>query len=503
MMIKPFSRLPNDVEGRFAFHFDWTSIFFAVLAISAGVGIAYAVQQFGGLALLLIPAVGLFIISIVFPELGLMTLIFVTVTQLSNVLIKFHGMPSIAQPLAAILLVVVLIRIFIFGERSEGWTKAAYRFALYGFIIFLCVLAAKSFQPANREFMDYIKDILVAMILVFLIQSPARFKHAIWAIIFAGIFIGSISALQHLTNTYSNNYWGFGGWVTEIAGQTTNNRVTGPFANPNAYSQVLAVIVILALDRFWNERSLVFRLLAGWALVACILSILFSYSRGGLLTLIFSLTLLLIERRPNVFPLVLTAALGIFLLRFLPPAYTERISTLTQFLPSQNSELSDQSFRGRLSENMASWMMFRDNPILGVGIKNFPDQYQKYSRQLGLDPRSQARSPASLYGEIIAEQGLLGSFAFCFLIWAVHRGLRQAKYYFIEAHLVDHARLASALWVGLAGYLFAAITKNSAYSNVFWLLIGLGMAAANIAVHYKQTQKLEETEAPKQGYMVV
>jgi O-antigen ligase len=492
--------LTNEARLRLGYGIDWLGIFFAILAIAAGTGVALAVRQFGVTALLLIPAVGLFIISIVYPELGVITLIIVTYTQLSNVLIKFHNLPSISQPLAALLLVVILIRVAALGDRAQGWISAALRFAGYGFVLILSVLAAKAFQPAYVEFQDYVKDILVAMIIVTLVQNPRRFKHAVWAIIFAGILIGSVSVYQHLTSTYANDYFGLGGWVTETTGQTSAQRVTGPFSNPNAFSQVLVVVVILALDRLWHERNLLLRLAAGWGLVICSLAILYSYSRGGLLALIFALAVLIIERRPNFFPVAFTVAIGLFVLQFLPEAYTARLATLTELLPFGNAQISTSSYRGRLSENMASWMMFRDNPVLGVGLKNFPEQYQSYSRQLGLDPRNTARSPASLYGEVIAEQGLVGLIVFFAFMGSVHTGLRRAKRLFLEAAMTDEANYVTALWAGLAGYLFAAITKNSAYSNVFWMLIGLGIAALSVAVNSHRThQKKQEMDLIQQG----
>ena len=315
--------------------------------------------------------------------------------------------------------------------------------------------------------------------------------------------MGTVSAFQHITATYNNTYLGFGGWISEVAGQVSRQRVTGPFSNPNAYAQILVVVVPLALDRLWHERKLFFRILSLWALIACSLSILFTYSRGGFLTLSFAIVLLLIERRPTLLPLVLTAVLGLILMRLLPTTYTERISTLLEFVPSPTTQITDPSFRGRLSENTAGWMMFRDHPILGVGLNNFPTQYQSYSRQLGIDPRSQKRSPASLYVEVLSEQGSLGLIVFASLLWAIHRGLRQAIKRFRDSYEKDLAFLTNAYWVSLAAYLFSAINKNSAYSNIFWMLVGLAFAIANVAFQsYLAERNSQKMETMRQGNSV-
>jgi len=468
------------------------------MAIGAGFAIAYGVNQFGAVSLLVLPAIGLFAISILYPELGLMGLILVTYTQLSEVLIRSYDLPSIAKPLAGLMLVVIVIRLAVFGDHAEGWGSAVLRLALYGFAMFLSVLAAKHFDPAMTRFQDYFKDALIALIIVFMVQNPARFKHAIWAIIIAGIFMASISSYQHLTDTYSNEYWGFGRWLSETAGEGTNIRVSGPFRNPNSFAQVLVVVAVLAIDRVWHDRKLVLRILAGWAVVASILAIFFTYSRGGFLALFFALAILLVERRPRILPLALTAAVIVILFQYVPEAYTERLGTLRELITFNDTQIYTQSYRGRLSENISAINMFRDNPILGVGPGNFASEYQQYSRPLGLDPRTSPRSPASLYGEILAETGILGMLAFIAILWTVHSGLRKAKFLFTSEGQIELANMSIALWGGLAGYLFVALNKNSAYSTVFWMLVGLAMAATNVAI-YARKHELRSKDVPAGG----
>lgn len=460
---------------------DWLTVSFGILAVLASVAIGWATHEYGYVALLVIPALVILLLSVTHPGVGLSLLVFVTFTQLSNVLIKFHGLPSIAQPVTALLVVVIAIRVFVFGDRKDGWVNAAIRLGIYGIAGFLSIFVARNFEAARLEFSDYIKDALSAMIVVFLLSNPGRFKQAVWAIILAGAVMGSISVFQYLTNTFDNTYFGFGNWITEVAGQVERSRIAGPFSNPNAYAQTLVVVVPLALDQLWHERRSLLRLLAAWALAVSVLTIFFTYSRGGLLALVFALAVLLIDRRPNFLPVLGTAAIAVALLGFVPSTYTQRISTLLEFLPGTSNQLYDTSFRGRVSENEVGLMIFRDHPLLGVGMGNYPMYYQNYSTQLGLDYRRVARSPHSLYIEVLSEQGIVGILAFTLLLFSVHRGLRQAKENFLRSGAPDYAWMTGALWAGLLGYLFAGIFKNSAYSNSFWILIGMAMAVAQLA----------------------
>ncbi len=461
---------------------SWLAVLFAILALVAGGVIAVAIHQIGVLALLAIPVALIFAAAIVQPELGLLALVFITTTQLSNVAIKFHGLPSLAQPLAGLLMLVILIRFALYGERPLGWTRVGSILVGFGLIWMLSLFHAGDYESARQSFVGFIKDVLGGVIVVFLIQRRSSLRRVIWAFVAAGIFMGSISVFQYLTGSFNNLFLGFGGWESQYSGAISRNRLTGPYSNPNAYAQVLAVIVPLALDRVWQERRLALRLLAGWAAVACSLTIFFTYSRGGFLTLLFTLGVLLVQRRPRLLPLILTAVLAFGLLMvFLPGTYTERINTLTQLAPSQADQVSDPSFRGRMSENTAAWRMFRDNPLLGVGLGNFKVNYQDYSREIGLDPRRDQRSPASLYMEFLSEQGLVGTVLFFFLIFLVFRGLLIAKRQFHSIGMDDEAYLTSALFAGLSAYMFASIFKNSAYANVFWILIGVALATIQVA----------------------
>ena len=460
---------------------QWSQILFALIAIATGLLVALAVGQFGVLVLLAIPLLVILLLALGQPQLGLMALVIITLTQLSNVAILYHGLPSLAQPLAALLFLLIIIRIALFGERPEGWLRAGPLLVIYALVWFASLLHAGNFQVASTAFIGFAKDALGAIIVIFFIQRPSSFKGAVWAVILAGLLMGSICLFQVFTNTYANNYFGFAGWQLQSSGSSSNHRLTGPYTNPNAFAQVLIFIVPLAIDRLWHERNIILRSLAGLAALFCALTVIFTYSRGGLLAMVFSVSVLLVLRRPNFLPLLFTAALLVGVIQFLPASYNSRVLSLLQFTDFQSGQLTDQSFRGRTSENTAAWRMFLDHPLLGIGLGNFNVNYQDYSRDLGLDTRRVERSPASLYLELLSEQGLVGTAIFFWLMALVFLELRTANKNFILSGLPDEGFIVVAVAAGFAGYLFAAITKNSAYSNVFWVIVGIAMASGQVA----------------------
>ena len=465
---------------------DWLTVVLAILTIVLGMAIAVSVGRYGPFVLLAIPLLLIFIAALGQPQLGLVAFIIITITQLSNVGIKYHGFPSMAQPLAGLLLLLILVRISLYGERPLGWVRAGPILVIYTLVWFTSLLYAGDYQIANTTFVSFAKDMLGAVIVIFFIQQPSSLKGAIWALILAGLFMASVSVFQYLTGTFSNNYFGFGGWLAQVSGSSSSHRLTGPYDNPNAYAQVLAVIVPLAIDRFLNERNLPMRVLAGLAAGLSALAVVFTYSRGGFLALFFALGIYIVLRRPNFIFLVVVLALAIGLIQFLPDTYSSRLVTLFQLVPSQNALVTDPSLRGRTSENVAAWRMFLDHPILGVGIGNYGLNYQDYSREIGLDPRISSRTPASLYMELLAEQGLVGITVFATLLALIFRELYSARKNFQLSGMRDQAFMVAALFAGLAGYLFSAINKNSAYSNAFWVIVGIALAAGQVAYNSRQ-----------------
>ena len=123
---------------------DWLTIVFAVLAVVLGVISAVSVGEFGPLVLLAIPLMLIFVATLGQPELGLAAFIIITFTQLSNIGIKYYGFPSLAQPLAGLLMLLILVRITLYGERPLGWVRG-------GPILVLCHRLVR-LPVACREF---------------------------------------------------------------------------------------------------------------------------------------------------------------------------------------------------------------------------------------------------------------------------------------------------------------------------------------------------------------
>jgi O-antigen ligase len=473
--------------------FDWSTWIFAGLAIGTGILISLLIMVISNpLHLFVVVAGMLGVLAMVrWNDFGLIVLVFTTYTRFSDIMIKYHGVPSIAKLLVPLLFGIVFVRWAMFSEQPKGWQRSALVVFGYGFIGFLSLLYAADYVLTETALLDYAKDATIIILVTMMLHRAGTLRYVIWTMIAVGIFLGSITVFQQLTGTFENNYWGFGqAKIRNIVGESADYRVSGPVGGPNEYAQMLLILVPLALDRLWNERKLLLRIFAAWSLSVCILSIIFTFSRGGFVAMAGMLIIMFVRRPPNLLALLITILVAVPLVQFVPQQYTDRMQTMFLLIPGSEGEArEDISFRGRLSENLSAWLMFTDYPLIGVGLDNYKVHYQQYSRQLGVDPRREARDPHSLYLELAAEQGLLGLAAFGVMMWIVFRGLHQASQDFYRAGMPDYVNITVALAIGLIAYLIASTFLHLLIPRFLWLLIGITLAVPQIAKNELNAQQ--------------
>ena len=207
-----------------------------------------------------------------------------------------------------------------------------------------------------------------------------------------------------------------------------------------------------------------------------------TFSRGGFLALVLMMAYIFVRRPPS--PLVLALMLGLSACIFplIPANYIERITSIVAFSPFGQQDIrNDISFRGRSSENLVGWLMFRDYPILGVGKGNYKARYLEYSSSLGIDPRLEDRSAHNLYLEVAAEQGVVGLVLFFAMLWFTFKTMRRSQALLSNAGQEGDADMMRSMEYGLVGYLVAAIFLHMAYPRPFWFMLGLCMSTLHIA----------------------
>ncbi len=452
-----------------------------LLAIILGIGIGVAIKELGQWALLLIPGVILLVGVFLFREVALPTFIFVIYTNLSANMITFYDAPSIAKPFVALLGLILFIRIVFLVEEVRGLILPIAMLSLYTLVAAVSLTYVADFDAGYDALVEYMKIAIYSILVVAFLQRPSTLNNVVWVLLFAGILMGSISIYQYFTGTTSNVYWGFGqSYASDNAG--TGYRVGGAVGDPNYYAMILAILVPLAVDRFVRSKSTLMKFFAIWALIVSVPAILYTYSRGGFLSLCVAGVIMAVQYKLRPVTILIGVTLFFVMSQFLPANYKDRILTLSYFLPQSSSQLEDDSIRGRTSANLAAWEMFKDYPLTGVGISNYATLYFAYARPLGLDTTAaDAEQPHNLYFQILAERGLIGFSVFIIIMFITFRNLYRSKKIFEDKQLFDLAGISSALIVSMIIYMFSSTFLHDTFIRYFWILMGIAWSIPNLA----------------------
>jgi O-antigen ligase len=343
---------------------------------------------------------------------------------------------------------------------------------------------------------DYAKDALIAIVIVMMLQKKEMIRNSIWVLIVCGIFMGSIAIFQFLTGNFQNNFAGFGqASIQNITYQVNDYRIGGPIGDANFFALIMLVIVPLSTERFWHEKNTLFRMIAAIAFLICTITVLMTYSRGGLIGMIMALGVAIILLHPPKPVLVLlTLSIIVFFIQYIPQVYFERIAAIPEAALGlmTGDPTFEESYNVRASVTTSAYMMFLDHPILGVGLGNFESLYKQYSRQIGLDQTLLDYSPHSHYLQVLSELGLVGFVVFIAMIWIMMSGLIKARAIFKNLKMDEYANLVVSFGVGMIGYLIAAAFLPMSFPRYFWVLWGIGMAIAQIARREWNTIPIEK-----------
>lgn len=464
-----------------------TALIYFGLAILLGSAVGLAVTGLRNPIFILLGVGGLAVViaTVISAEFGLLLFLFITYTRFSDLAIDLYNAPSVAKFFVGVLIVAIFIRWALLGERPQDWQVPAVLLALYGFIGFVSLIYAQDSASVLATLSDYVKDGLIALVIVVLLKRGPAFRRVMWTLIAIGLFLGSLSVFQYVTGTFSANYGGFANAELHgLSGNTSGYRLTGPIGDANFFAQIMVVIIPIALERMLHERRFFVKTLAAITAALCTLTVIFTFSRGGFLAAVIGLGILFLLYPPRPLQLIVFIGLSVVMLAFVPQTYYERILTLQDLIPNQSGQIdvrSDNSIQGRANHLLTGLAMFKANPILGIGLNNASTRYSEFSKEIGLAPSGANRTLHNLYLEVMAETGIVGLTVFSSLIWYALRCVASARRKFLEVSQIDYANLANGLAVGFIAYLVAALFIHAAFPRYFYLLLGIMYALPAVA----------------------
>jgi putative inorganic carbon (HCO3(-)) transporter len=408
--------------------------------------------------------------------LTLSVMIAATVTNVSDVLEDFHGIPPIGKLLGLPFIVAVGLAVTMGGQSFKA-SRTAIAFVLaYFAATTLSVVFAQHPEVSLERLDELARNLLLVMLVMLVVRDAATMRWALRSFYLPLALIALACVVSAATGYNDSDQTGFlQAEYKTLVGLVDTYRAQGPFADPNSFGRVLLAAVPLTLpDIVVPVRSRVWRLIGLVAAAALIAGLFLTYSRGAILGLAVTAVALVWWFRQYWLGLGIGAiAVAAIILVFAPQGYLDRIARVpTAFTEADDTaSTGDESIVNRADEMALAVRMFAENPVVGVGPGNYKELFQKYSLDHYGIPRQEDREAHSFPLEVAAETGIFGLMAFAAVLSVALIGIVCA-----DARDVESLWLARAVGLGVLGYFAASLVLHDDYSRIAWLLIAFGLA---------------------------
>jgi putative inorganic carbon (HCO3(-)) transporter len=354
-------------------------------------------------------------------------------------------------------------------------------------ITFLHALGVPLFQghldDARLELVRVSKVLLITFTMILLVTSHKKLKALV-----------TVTAMSFGLLAVKGAIFGF-----RTGGES---RVWGPpdsFISDNnsfalAVNMSLPMLFFLARD----EKKRAYRWVLYVAFVCGILSVVLTYSRGGLLGLAAVLLAITLKSKNKIVSAFLVTLCFVAVITFAPPQWMSRMGGFLQ-------GNVDGSGRQRLVSWGTSWNFAKDYPITGGSFNALPniELFQRYQRE-ALPGGFLSTGPHSIYFQTLEEQGFVGLGLYLLLVtscWASVFSLRRkARRSSFSRWVIPYTHMIE---VSLFGFLVSGAFLGLANFDLFYQLVAMVIilkvlyrneSAATAPVRVDEAEPIELTE---------
>lgn len=370
----------------------------------------------------------------------------------------FTALAAIRPALATGALVLVLV-IFRTGELGKAPLLKETQIKLY-LVLFLVMFLGIPFSwYAHRSFnavlTDYVYVVFFVMVFYKIVDSDGKLLTVIF---FASVGTGLYAVFSLATGTvWEKRLW------------------AGRMFDPNDLGFFALSFLPLNLIFISRENPAWKRLAVLGSFLACILLILQTGSRGGIIALVVSLIMLFFIKTKTVkrTTKIILFALGIGLVAFNSSKINfERYETVKDF----NDDYNMWDETGRINIWKIGLKAMLANPLTGVGVNNFNEAIGRDRARRGLATQYW-QTAHNMLVQIGTETGIIGMGLFIFISINIYLTLRKAKKYSRSEHLVKIGEMGT---VAFAGHFVSGMFLSQAYSIYWAFFVGLSAVANHL-----------------------
>lgn len=308
---------------------------------------------------------------------------------------------------------IVALRVLVVGDR--GRLRSWVLLPLMGIVLAggLATLAAKDPGTSLAGLVRHTEIFVIIPIATYLsLESRRDLKLILGTVVALGVLQGVVGTYQYFTGTGAE----YGDYTNRAVGTFDAYDIMG-MARLVAAAMIVGTAAFAAVRdgrRFW----------ALLLIIALSMPLVFSFSRGTWIAVMIGIMAILAIaswKKLAVFVVAAMLTLGVSSVAMDGGPSDIIVDRFTSIFSATSSP--DQSVQDRFAMWEAARGMWEDNPLTGVGIKNFAglrDSYAPLSYSGGSDisdpsagyRRVELLSPHSLYWLILSEQGLIGAFSY-------------------------------------------------------------------------------------------
>jgi len=341
-------------------------------------------------------------------------------------------------------------------------------FFIFAFITTSNAIDMKAVKTGSLKMLKYLA---IFAVVSSGIRTPKRLKMIIWAFVFGALLVSVDGIVQFFAGKDFIRFFPaeYGNPLDGIGGQF--KRMKASFHNSQDFASYLAVAVPLLLGLFrYGSYQKKQKILLGITLAVSLYCLVFTYSRGAALALLFAVIFFTIAMKDKII-------LPVILILGVAAPFVLAKSPLT-WVTSRHSFIELFTDSSRLQHWQAAVNMIKAHPFMGIGLNNFCANYDKFKSSGDFFSGWYAHQT---YLQMAAEIGLIGLGIFLAII--IVSIIRWVK---ILPLIKDREikTISFALFAGMMGFLIAGLLdSNLQYSNLavlFWLVFSLFYRIKNI-----------------------
>ncbi|WP_257794067.1 putative O-glycosylation ligase, exosortase A system-associated [Vibrio salinus] len=238
--------------------------------------------------------------------------------------------------------------LFIEENLNLEWIK--YSFFVILFLIHTTITSYFSLAPSVIVWMswnNFFKAILLFIFTMLIIRKRHHFNLFLWMIVLSIGFLGFVEGLKFIASGGGHHIKGPSGNIL-----SDNNHMA------LALCMTMPFIIYLIQETEEKFLKIGLRVLAA----ICVLAILGTFSRGGLIGLIIVLGYFWLKSQHKIKSIVVIILVGMISYNYLPESWYHRMDTI-------DTAMQDSSFVTRVNSWKIHTLMALDRPLVGGGFK--------------------------------------------------------------------------------------------------------------------------------------